>query len=155
MDKIKNVFISHFHKDGEHVQKLKNLLLSKGLTLKNSSVDNTKPNRAISEEYVRRLLRLRIQWAGTVIVLIGPRTHTRDWVDWEIEQAHLKGKPIIGIYINGASKVDIPENLKKYGRSIVNWTSDKIIEAISGKINYENPGGNEMEPLWVSKTSEC
>ena len=85
MSKEKNVFISHFGKDDEHIGKLKELMQQKGYTLRNSSIDSTKPNDASNPDYIRQLLRDRIEWAGTTIVLIGPKTHTREWVDWEIE----------------------------------------------------------------------
>jgi hypothetical protein len=156
MDKTKNVFISHYHADDEHVQNLKGLLADKGYILKNSSIDSTKPNRVINDEAIRRLLRLRISWAGVFICLIGQRTHTRDWVDWEIEEASKKGKRIVGVYINGASDADVPENFKLYGDALVGWTGDKIIDAIEGKINnWENPDGSEWASPWVKATSEC
>lgn len=133
MDKTKNVFISHHGKDDEHVQNLKTLLGKKGYTIKNSSIDSTKPNQASNPDYIRRLLRLRIQWAGAFVCLVGSKTHTREWVDWEIEQAHKKGKTIIGVFIQGAKDSDIPENLDKYGHGLVGWNSDKIIDGIEGK----------------------
>ena len=86
--KEKNVFISHYGKNDEHIGKLKDLLGKKGYTLKNSSIDSTKPNEASNPEYIKSLLRSRIQWAGTTVVLIGPKTHTREWVNYEIEQSN-------------------------------------------------------------------
>ncbi|MCU0323629.1 MAG: TIR domain-containing protein [Spirosomaceae bacterium] len=130
--KAKNVFISHFGQDEEHIGRLKTLLRNRGYQLKNSSIDSTKPNQASNPDYIKRLLRLRIHWSGTVIVLVGPETHTRPWVDWEIEQAHKKGKRIVGVYINGAGQSDIPEKLAKYGHAMVGWTGNKIIEALEG-----------------------
>jgi hypothetical protein len=73
-DKEKNVFISHYNKDDEHITNLKNLLQKKGYTIKNSSIDSTKPNQAKNPEYIKSLLRSRISWAGTTIVLVGPDT---------------------------------------------------------------------------------
>lgn len=140
--KEKNVFISHYGKDDEHIGKLKDLLSKKGYTIKNSSIDSTKPNRATNPEYIRRLLRLRIHWAGTFICLIGDKTHTREWVNWEIEQAAMKGKRIVGVYINGASEAEVPESFNLYGNALVGWTGDKIIEAIEGKNNFEAPDGS-------------
>lgn len=92
INNFKNVFVSHYGRDDEHVQNLKQLLKSNGMTIKNSSIDSTKPNQASNADYIRSLLRDRIRWAGTTIVLIGPRTHTRDWVNWEIEQSSETGE---------------------------------------------------------------
>jgi len=155
-DKHRNVFISHFNKDEENIQKMQTLLASKGFKIKNSSIDSTKPNRANNDEYIRRLLRMRIQWAGTFICLIGPKTHSRPWVDWEIEQAFKKGKRIVGVYINGAKDSDIPENFKKYGNAIVGWHSERIIGAIEGELsNFENSSGQIGAPYWKAIRYSC
>ncbi len=155
-DKLKNVFISHFNKDEENIKKMQDLLASKGYVIKNSSIDSTKPNRANNDEYIRRLLRMRIQWAGTFICLIGPKTHTRPWVDWEIEQAFKKGKQIVGVYINGAKDSDVPENFEKYGNSLVGWDSNRIIGAIEGKLtNFENSSGSIRVPYWNPIRYSC
>jgi hypothetical protein len=156
IDKTKNIFVSHFSEDEENIGKMKDLLASKGYQIKNSSIDSTKDNDASNEEYIKSLLRPRIEWAGTFICLIGPKTHTREWVDWEIEQAHKQGKPIVGVYINGASGSDVPDNFNKYGTALVGWTGDKVIDAIQGKINnFENPDGSKREPIWTSPRTTC
>ena len=156
MQKTKNVFISHFSKDEENIERLKTLLSNRGYQIKNSSIDKSKPNFANNPEYVKRLLRMRIQWAGTFICLIGPQTHTREWVDWEIDQAHKKGKRIVGVYINGAAESNVPTNFQNYGDALVSWTSDKIIDAIQGKINnWETPEGSRRNPYFEPNRTNC
>lgn len=147
LNDFKNVFISHYGKDDEHVQNLKQLLKSNGMTIKNSSIDSTKPNQANNEDYIRGLLRDRIRWAGTTIVLIGPRTHTRDWVNWEIEQSAKQGNRVVGIYVNGGSTSDLPENFKKYGSALVGWRSEGIIKAIEGENNFQDSSGHTLDSL--------
>lgn len=129
----KNVFISHYGEDDDSVQGLKKLLGDNGCTLKNSSIDSTKDNQASSPEYIKTLLGRGIEWAGSMIVLIGPKTHTRDWVNWEIEQAHKMEKPIIGVFIQGAKDSDVPSNFEAYGDALVGWSSGKVIDALNGK----------------------
>jgi len=156
MDKTKNVFVSHFNKDEENIRKLKSLLSKKGYTIKNASIDSTKPNRASNPEYIKRLLRMRIQWSGTFICLIGPKTHTREWVNWEIEQAFKKGKRIVGVFIDGAKDSDVPENFQKYGDALVGWHTDRIIDAMEGEINnWETTTGKEREPVWSISHNVC
>jgi hypothetical protein len=142
-ENYKNVFVSHFGKDDEHVQNLKKLLFNKDYTLRNSSIDSTKPNDAKNDHYIKyNLLKPGIQWASTCIVLIGPETHKRHWVNWEIEQAFKLGKKIIGVFLNGAKDSDIPDNLEKYGcGTVVGWHGDSIIGAIEGQPNWCNPDG--------------
>lgn len=156
MNKRKHIFISHYNKDGEHIQKLKDLLSRKGYTIKNASIEGSRRGKKVSDETIKRLLRLRIHWAGTFICLVGPRTHKRPWVDWEIDQAAKKGKRIVGVYVNGASEADLPDNFNNYGDALVGWTGDRIIGAIEGKIdNFENPDGSSRTNIWSENRSAC
>ncbi len=152
----KNVFISHYGKDDEHIGNLKDLLREKNYILKNSSIDSTKSNDASNPEYIKSLLRSRIEWAGTTIVLIGPQTHTREWVDWEIEMSNKKGNRIVGVFINGASDSDVPEEFKKYGDALVGWQSARIIDAIEGKCsNFEKTDGSPWVNSILPNRSNC
>lgn len=156
MEKTKNVFISHYTKDEENILKMKTLLKTKGYEIKNSSIDSTKANNATNSDYIKQLLRKRISWAGKFICLIGPHTHERPWVNWEIEQANKQGKEIIGIYINGASDSDLPSNFEKYGETTVGWDSRKIIEALEENvIHWENPDGSQRQSIWGNSRSQC
>jgi len=69
MSKIKNVFVSHYHKDDKGVNELTDLLKSKGYNIRNSSI-RVKPENAyrlkqkmVSDETIKRLLRMKISWA--------------------------------------------------------------------------------------------
>lgn len=155
-DKQKNVFISHHGKDDEHIRNLKDLLAKKGYILKNSSIDSTKPNQANNPDYIKSILRPRMAWAGTTIVLIGPETHTREWVDWEIEHSNKLGNRIVGVFIHGASGSDVPEAFNKYGDALVGWNSKCAIEAIEGKNNnWENTDGTPWSNPWSTTRSLC
>lgn len=132
--------------DDEHVQRLKQRLRDAGYDARNSSIDSTKHQARIPpDNVIRRYLKGAIKWAGTFICLIGEDTHTRPWVNFEIKQAHLQGKQIIGIYKYGCKEnVEIPEAYKRYGGPVLGWNSmDKLGEAIEGKqLAPESPTGN-------------
>lgn len=159
MDKTHNVFISHHGKDDEHVQHLKQRLKDSGYNIRNSSIDSTKhhPTRP-SDAVVARYLRKGISWAGTFICLIGEKTHTRPWVNYEIRQAHLQGKQIVGIYKYGcANSVELPETFKKYGGSIIGWNSlDKLGKVLTGEITpIETPVSINREPIYNIIRVKC
>lgn len=155
-EKQKNVFICHDGKDDEHISKIKNLLKEKDYVLKNSSIDNTKPNQASDPDYIKSMLRQRIDWAGVVIVLIGQKTHTRDWVDWEIEEANRQGKRIVGIHVYDESDADVPEALEKYGDALVGWNSEKIIDAIEGNPDdWNNTDGSPRDSKYTPERFDC
>ncbi|WP_280553015.1 TIR domain-containing protein [Halomonas sp. 25-S5] len=148
-DIVKNVFVSHHHKDDASVDGLTGMLSGKGYQLRNSSIrvkpENQKrlDQKKVSDRTIARLLRMKMRWAGKIIVVIGKDTHKRPWVNWEVKVAHQLGKPIIGVYENGLkNQVEIPENLKKYATSIVGWRSDSVIDALGGGSQFQNPDGS-------------
>lgn len=147
--KTKNVFISHHHKDDADVDKLTDLFRKNGYNIRNSSIRAKPANQRrldqglVKDAVIKRLLRMKISWAGSIIVIVGKETHKRPWVNWEIEQAHRQGKKIVGVYEIGLKdKVDRPPALEKYGTSqVVGWDSKSIISAIEGKPSFQNPDG--------------
>lgn len=160
MDKHFNVFISHHGKDDKQVQSLKDRLIKSGHNIRNYSVDSTKhkDGRRPSDEVIKRYLKMQVNWSGTFICLIGKETHKRDWVNYEIKQAYLQGKRIIGIYDHGLKeKVELPENYKKYGGTPLGWNSiDKLGDAIAGKpLPSENPDGSKANPSFAVKRIKC
>lgn len=153
-NKRKHVFISHHHADDAHVDGLTSLLKRRGNDVRNSSIRaGLKPKnqerwdkKQVKDETIRRLLRRKISWAGTTVVLIGKETHQRPWVRWEINEAHRQGKRLVGVYVRGGTEADVPEALKKYAASIVGWNSQCIIDAIEGTTNtFENPDGSPRQ----------
>lgn len=147
--KTSNVFISHHHKDDVHVDKLTSLLAKKGYSIRNSSIRAKPANQKrldkglVKDSTIRRLLRMKMSWAGKVVVLVGTETHKRPWVDWEIREAHRQGKDIVGVYEHGLKdKVEVPPALEKYATSTVGWDSGSIIDAIGGKPTFQNPDGS-------------
>lgn len=147
-DKIRNVFVSHHHKDDASVDSLSGMLSGKGYKLRNSSIRVKPENQTrldqnkVSDRTIARLLRMKMRWASQIIVVIGKETHKRPWVNWEIKVAHQLGKPIIGVYENGLKdQVEIPDNLKRYATSIVGWRSESVIDALEGNSQFQNPDG--------------
>lgn len=146
--KRRHLFISHHHQDDGEVSKLTNLMSGKGYDVRNSSVRMKPENqrrmdeKRVSDKVIERILRMKISWASTVVVLIGKDTHSRKWVNWEIDKAHQQGKRIVGVYLRGGTEANVPPSLEKYGAAIVNWNSDSILNAIDGENNFQNPDGS-------------
>jgi hypothetical protein len=150
----KNVFISHHHKDDASVDDLTSLASNKGYILRNSSIRVKPENQAridqkkVSDRTIERLIRMKMRWAGQLIVIIGKETSTRPWVNWEIQVAHDMGKPIIGVYENGLKdKVEMPPNLQKYASLLVAWRTEAIINALNGEGTFENPDGSPCDKI--------
>lgn len=147
-NKIRNVFVSHHHKDDGSVDGLSSMVSGRGYKFRNSSI-RVKPEnqqrldqKKVSDNTIKRLLRMKMRWASQVIVIIGKETHQRKWVNWEIETAHRLGKPVIGVYENGLKEqVKAPENLEKYSSSIIGWRADSVIDALLGRSQFQNSDG--------------
>jgi hypothetical protein len=159
--KLRNVFVSHHHKDDASVDGLTGMLSGKNYNIRNSSIrakpENQKrlDNNKVSDNTIKRLLRMKMRWASQVIVVIGKETYSRPWVNWEIQIAHQLGKPIVGVYENGLKdQVDIPDNLKKYASSIVGWRSGAVIDALEGKSQFQNPDGS-ITPKSTGRNVTC
>lgn len=159
--KRRHLFISHHHKDDTEVSKLTALLSKSGYDVRNSSIrvkpENQKrlDQNRVSDEVIRRLLRMKISWASTVVVLIGKETHSRPWVNWEINKANEQGKRIVGIYARGGTEADIPKSLEKYGSAIVNWNTDSIMRAIDGENSFTTPDGSNRVGPNTSRSVIC
>ncbi|MFT7405697.1 TIR domain-containing protein [Zhongshania sp.] len=157
----RNVFVSHHHKDDASVDGLKSILAGRNYNIRNSSIrakpENQKrlDNKQVSDNTIRRLLRMKMRWASQMIVVIGKETHSRPWVNWEIKAASELGIPIIGVYENGLKdQVEVPENFKKYAASRVGWRAEAIIDAMEGKSQFENPDGSQA-PKESGRNIQC
>jgi hypothetical protein len=158
----RHVFISHHHADDAEVEKLTALLKRGGYDIRNSSIRAKPANEQrlqrglVKDETIRRLLRMKISWASTVVVMIGKETHERRWVNWEIEQANRQGKRIVGVYVRGGTSANLPSALEKYASSIVGWNTDAVIDAIDGKGNpFQNPDGSTRPVTHPATTTQC
>lgn len=161
MTERRHLFISHHHKDDKLVDQFTTLMGKKDLDVRNSSI-RAKPanqdrlkNGLIKDKVLKRLLRMKISWASTVVVLIGEKTHTRPWVNWEIEEANAQGKTIVGVYEQGGTDYDVPEALEKYASSIVAWNAKNIQKAIDGESSFQNPDGSDRESNNSNHRSVC
>lgn len=134
----KNIFVSHYHEDSNEIDNLKNMIGSgREYEPKDSSIyENKNPNRAENIEYIKSLIRPKIKWAGTLIVMIGDNTSKSDWVQWEIEYANSLGKNIVGVYLPEYKGNAIPEALSDYADSVVDWDTKQMNKALSGNSEY-------------------
>mgnify|MGYP002338707626 CR=1 FL=1 len=138
-----NVFISHVHEDDSGLQGIKDLLKRQHCYIRDASIHSEKPNNATSDQYIKSgILAPRIRWAGTMLVYLSHETCKSDYVNWEIEYAQRQGLRIVGVWSQGNTDAQHPDALDKYAHAVVGWRSDRILDAIRGRINnWENPDG--------------
>lgn len=160
--KRRHLFISHHHADDTSVTKLTSMLQRSKQDVRNSSIRAKPANQRkldkgiVKDETIRRLLRRKISWASTVVVVIGKKTASREWVNWEINQAHRQGKRIVGVFEHGGTKADIPVSFEKYGSALVAWNANSIVKAIDGLENmFQNPDGTSRSTTNESRNINC
>lgn len=158
----RHVFISHHHADDEQVTGLTRMLARSGYEIRNSSIRAKPANQRrldegrVPERTLKRLLRMKMSWASTVVLLIGRETHKRPWVDWEIRKANELGKRIVGVYERGGTEHDVPEAFNAYGDALVGWNSANVIDAIEGRCDpFEKPDGTPRQPVSDTPRSGC
>lgn len=116
--------------------------------MRDSSIyENKLKNNAKNEQYIKqKLIKPQMQWAGTVVVLIGKDTAKSDYVNWEIKTAAEMGKRIVGVFLQGARDEDVPSELYEHGHNLVGWNGEKIIRAINGEnMDWENSDGTPRD----------
>lgn len=138
----KNLFFSYYYKNSTSYDSLITKLDDRGyFGYKNSSLDED--SSAQNEDYIKSKIRPQIDWAGTVVVLIGPGTYTRKYVNYEIKYGAKKGKRIVAIYLYGESSSKIPSELRRlynegYSElALVRWNTESIVSAIRGANSWD------------------
>ena len=88
MADLHNVFISHYSGDVQRTRELQERLAANGCIVRNSAakedeggIIRNKKGKQVSDAVIARYLKMRINWAGTFIVIIGEHTHERAWVN--------------------------------------------------------------------------
>jgi hypothetical protein len=140
MADTKNIFISHVDEHDALLPKLKDLIARAGMTVRDGSINSDKPNEATSEDFIKcEILKPRIDWASTLVVLITKGCADSDWVNWEIECAVKQDKRVVGVYGQDATEADIPEALRACGdAAIVKWKGEDIVDAINGDLQGDD-----------------
>lgn len=153
MDKEKNVFISHVHEDDSKLGDLKKMLENSGMKVKDYSITADKPNQAKDEKYIKnQILAPQIKQCSVLVVYVSSGTKGSEYVNWEIEHAHQKGKRIVGVWEKGEKGCELPKALEEYGDSIVGWNGSSIVDAIlSDDSIQENPDGTTREPRKITR----
>jgi hypothetical protein len=149
---LSNVFVSHLHEDDARIEGLKALVRERGLEIRDSSINATRPNNAKDPDYIKhQILAPRIDWAGTVVVLISPETKDSEYVAWEIEYAARTETRIVGVYTQGSADCDVPDGLEDYADAIVNWNVDAIVDAIRGVNDFRDPDGTPRQQRDIAR----
>ncbi len=156
MAKEINIFVAHCGEHEELITDLKNKMIKRGYHFRDSSLTSEEPNQATNKEYIKyEIIKPKIEWASTVVVLVGKETAKSDWVSWEIEEAAKLGKQIIGVWVKDSQNYEIPQKLKDLGDSLVPWNIDSIDNALKGEREWKDANNNPIQISATISRGEC
>lgn len=138
----KNLFFSYYYRDSASYDSIITMLDNRGyFGYKNSSLNEESSSE--NEDYIKSKIRPQIDWAGTVVILIGPGTYTRKYVNYEIWYGAKNNKRIVGVYLRGQSSSRIPAELRRLHNegyselALVRWNTESIVSAIRGTNSWD------------------
>jgi hypothetical protein len=70
----------------------------------------------------------QIRQASAVLVLAGMYVAYKQWIQYEIDRALSKGKPVIGIRPRGQER--IPLAVAEAAKEMIGWNTESIVSAI-------------------------
>jgi hypothetical protein len=106
---------------------------------------------------IKKMIDDGLHRTSVTCVLIGQRTHEREYVEYEIERSRERGNGLLGIYIhdikdqNGETDFmagKTPSALRKAGAKVYNWSPEIFSEWIESA--YQQPrqrNTNEVDVL--------
>lgn len=95
----RRVFFSfHYQLDASRVQQIKNMGIVEGQRIVNSNEWETVKRQG--DAAIQRWIDDAMKYTSCTIVLVGPQTADRKWVQYEIQHSFDKKRPIFGIYID-------------------------------------------------------
>mgnify|MGYP002680818413 FL=1 len=133
--KTYDLFISHAWKYGDDYDRLINLLDdAPNFYYRNYSApeDNPLKNRngtdVTNKTQIKDAIRRKINPVNCVLVISGIYYNNREWMQFELDYAKQKNKPIVAIKPRG--NVIMPTEITDVADEVVNWNTDSIVTAI-------------------------
>ena len=129
MARIYKIFISHCWNYDDVLQKLKNLLDSRGYF--NAEYTHVEKSHPINSEYapvIKAQITRRLDDSDIVLAIAGVYASYSDWMQWEMDKARDLGLKVIGVIPRGQERI----SSQVYSRSVedVRWNADSIVAAI-------------------------
>lgn len=126
----KKVFISYYYDESNQYKNLLKAWVRNNrfeVSFVDTSVDVS--IRSENDAAIKRAIARRIGLSDMVLVIVGKKTHQREWVRWEIEKATQLGKKIVAVKIRRNYRS--PPELLSIG---THWIESFSAEAISKAI---------------------
>ena len=127
---VKHVFLSFVEEDKPTVEMFRGQAKNENNDLEFDDYSVKVPYDSQDAAYIRGRIKERINAASVTICLIGSKTASSRWVDWEVQTAVDLGKVVLGVRLFSSSSHPIPAVLTRNRKSVYNWDIDAIVAAI-------------------------
>lgn len=128
----KRVFLSFIAEDRQRVEGLRLLARNPNYELEFYDESVRVPIDSADAEYVKRVIREKINRTSVTVCLISENTHRSRWVDWELEESHKKGNKIIAMALKGVQRATLPRLIKELGLTFYGWDPEGLSQLIEG-----------------------
>jgi len=126
----KHVFLSFVEEDLQMVNLFRGQAKNKNSNLAFDDYSVKEPYDSVNAVYIRSKIAEKISVASVTIVLIGPRTASSKWVDWEIEKSYAAGNKVFGVKLYATVACPTPSALAAKGGKVIGWDVDAIVREI-------------------------
>ena len=126
----RHVFLSFVEEDLDLVRLFRGQARNKNSSLEFDDYSVKVPYNSSDATYIRSRITERIRASSVLVCLVGRRTHSSDWVDWEIRKAHAFGKTMIGVRLASDRTDSLPAALTSVRATTVNWDIAEIVRLI-------------------------
>lgn len=124
----KHVFLSFVEEDLDLVKMFRGQAKNKKFDLSFDDYSVKVPFDSNDAGYIKGKIRAQITAASILICLIGTKTATSQWVEWEIGVAAGLDKRLLGVRLHsGKQNETTPTALTTHRAKIVNWNIDDIV----------------------------
>lgn len=130
ISKKKKVFVSYYYDEDKHYKRLLNAWSANvKFSLEFEDVSTDVSIKSENTKYIRQVISKKIEQCDVFIVLVGKKSHRREWISWEIIKAKEFRKKIIAIK-GKRSYASPPELLSVGAEWVYGFEEKKIREAI-------------------------
>lgn len=130
---MKRVFLSFRYEDRQQVDGLRLLAANPNFDLEfydesvRVAIDST------NADYVKRVIREKINRASITLCLLSPATYTSAWVNWELETSYAKPNRVLYMGLKGVTgDLILPLAAKNHGATWYTWDPDFLLRWLEG-----------------------
>jgi hypothetical protein len=130
LNKKQKIFVSYYHDADKHYKRLLTAWSANDkFELEFEDISTDVSIKSENTAYIKRVIADKIKKCDVFVVLIGKKSHKREWINWEIAKAKEYGKKIVAIKEKRSHAS--PEELLSAGAEwVYGFEEKKIKEAI-------------------------